>query len=470
MTDLGSPVRPHNDGRTLLRYAVIVGLAVRLVILWHTSALGPKIIDEGQYTRLAKNMLAGNGFAWSAGAPTSVRPPLYPALLAALWTVTGAPSFQAVRVVQIALALLTTVLVYQLGARAFSPRVGRYAAAAVWLYPSLLFFNFLILTETLFVFLLVAHLLCAIVLLQQPRAWVAVLCGLSLGLAALTRSAVFTIPLLLCPMLVFALQDRLARRVGFALLVLAGYLIPVAPWAVRNTRLQGVVTIVDTMGGMNLRMGNYEYTPDDRMWDAVSLTGTRSWSAELRTELNGRSITEGQRDKWAQRKAIEFMLAHPGITVRRSLIKFADFWGLEREFMAGVENGLYDPPRWFAVLGAFLIAIAYAGVAICGATGIWLAPPAERRYHAVLLLPVVVVLGIHVIVFGHSRYHLPLIPILALYGAAWAAAPKRISWPSKRFEPLAAAAVSVTVLIGIWIQQIVVADLGRIRAWLDHVR
>ena len=37
------------------------------------------------------------------------------------------------------------------------------------------------------------------------------------------------------------------------------------------------VTIVDTMGGMNLRMGNYEYTPDDRMWDAVSLQGEKSW-------------------------------------------------------------------------------------------------------------------------------------------------------------------------------------------------
>ena len=28
-------------------------------------------------------------------------------------------------------------------------------------------------------------------------------------------------------------------------------------------------------------MGNYEHTPDDRMWDAVALTGEKNWSYAL---------------------------------------------------------------------------------------------------------------------------------------------------------------------------------------------
>ena len=40
------------------------------------------------------------------------RQPLYPALISGLWTVTGVGNFQAVRVVQMLLALLNTCLLY----------------------------------------------------------------------------------------------------------------------------------------------------------------------------------------------------------------------------------------------------------------------------------------------------------------------------------------------------------------------
>src|SRR5258708_29659999 len=98
------------------------------------------------------------------------------------------------------------------------------------------------------------------------------------------------------------------------------------------------------MGGINLRMGNYEYTPDDRMWDAVALTGEKSWVHGLSIDPPGQPVTEGMKEKWAERKAIEYMRAHPGVTARRALIKFADFWGLEREFMAGGLKGLHAAP------------------------------------------------------------------------------------------------------------------------------
>jgi hypothetical protein len=190
----------------------------------------------------------------------------------------------------------------------FGPTVGCYAAAVSWLYPSLVFFNFLILTETLFTLLFVAFVLCSVLLVQQPRASFAVMCGLALGLAALTRSVLWPLPLLLCPLLAVLIRAPLARRLALPALVLAGYALVVTPWAVRNTRLQGTLTIVDTMGGMNLRMGNYEFTPDDRMWDAVSLTGEKGWAAGLEADHVGQVVTEGVKEKWAQRKAIELGL------------------------------------------------------------------------------------------------------------------------------------------------------------------
>jgi hypothetical protein len=466
---INSPVQKQDRSRLVLSVALAVGLIVRIVILWNTSALAPQFQDEHDFIRLATNLAMGNGFV-SGHTLTSIRPPLYPAVVAGVWSISDRNKIQTIRLLQIALTLLTTGFVYQIGKRVYNLDVGRYAAALFWLYPSLIFFDFLILSETLFTFLLVAYVLCGIMLLQRPRAATAALCGLSLGLATLARSVLFPVPALLCPLLFFALDGPRARRAGLVALVLSGYMLAVVPWAVRNTRVQGVLTLVDTMGGMHLRMGNYEYTPTYRMWDTAHGKGPTSWMGTLQRELRGQSMTEGQRDAWARRKAFEYILAHPVTTMRRSLTKFADFWGLEREFMAAVSEGLFHPPTWFMWIATFAILLGYAFVATAGAAGIWLAPPSQLKFHFILLLPVLAIMGLHTIAFGHSRYHLPLVPILCIYGAALVF--ERLDLKRRRFmiPSVLAAAASVVVLLGIWIQQAAFADLTRIQLWLAHVK
>jgi 4-amino-4-deoxy-L-arabinose transferase-like glycosyltransferase len=117
-----------------------LGLVVRLAVLPATTSLGPRIADERQYHELARNLADGRGFAFEAG-PTSLRPPLYPAFVAAVWTVTGSRSLQWVRVGQIGLALATTVVVFLLGRELFGDRTGLVAAAIACFYPSLLVSN-----------------------------------------------------------------------------------------------------------------------------------------------------------------------------------------------------------------------------------------------------------------------------------------------------------------------------------------
>src|SRR5882757_7856772 len=106
MTRLSANFRRPGEGdrsRPVLMAALVVGLLIRLVILWQTPALDAKIIDEQQYSQIARSLVAGHGFAWGEGRPTSIRPPLYPAMLAGIWTVAGSENLQAVRVVQILL-------------------------------------------------------------------------------------------------------------------------------------------------------------------------------------------------------------------------------------------------------------------------------------------------------------------------------------------------------------------------------
>ncbi len=136
------------------------------------------------------------------------------------------------------------------------------------------------------------------------------------------------------------------RRWAAAAVLLAAHVAVLAPWAIRNSRLQGVPVIVDTLGGLNLHMGNYEYTPHERPWDAVSLSGPLNWAAELpASPPQGGAWTEGLKERWARERAVAFMRSNPILTIGRAAIKFGDFWALEREFVAGVQQGVFGEPR-----------------------------------------------------------------------------------------------------------------------------
>jgi 4-amino-4-deoxy-L-arabinose transferase-like glycosyltransferase len=449
----GSPRRV----RHLLAVILLTALALRLVILAMTPALGVGIVDEQHYHVLATSLVEGRGFA-SASGPTSLRPPLYPAFVAGLWELTGTRSLQLVRGMQALLGLATAVLVFALARRLYDERTGLYAAAITAFYPALVVSHSLLLTETLFTGLLTGAALAIVALLQRPRPAIALAGGLLLGLSALTRSVIWPFPLVLAPLVAALAPTTWSRRVACGALLLAGHALVLAPWAIRNTRLQGVPVVVDTMGGMNLRMGNYEYTPHDRIWDAVSLRGERSWIVGIPPHPpGGGEWTEGWKERWARSEALAFMREHPGLTAWRAAIKFGDFWALDRDFIAGVQQGLFRPPTWALLPTAAALTVAFPVVVGLAILGICLTRPADWRSHAVLLLLVLFVAALHSVVFGHPRYRLPLTPVLAVYagaalsGRAWLRL--REGW-RRALLPLALAGL----LAGIWTAQFVTRD------------
>jgi 4-amino-4-deoxy-L-arabinose transferase-like glycosyltransferase len=442
--------------------------AVRLAVVAAASGVGLEIQDERHYYALADNVLHGRGFALEGGQLTSLRPPLYPTFVAGVWSIAGSQSLTAVRLSSVFLSLGICVLTYHLGLALFNAGVARWALAGVAFYPSLLFADMLLLTEVLFTFLMLAAAVAWVSLLTTPRFTVAWAVGALVAAAALTRSVLWPFPLLLVPMTAWAVRGPVSKKLAVAAMLLVGYVVVMAPWAVRNTRLQGTFTLVDTMGGMNLRMGNYKDTPDDRMWAVVGLTGEKEWSYELHQERSdSRLMTEGQKEKWARNKAIEYMVQHPLVTLRRSAIRFADFWGLEREFVAGVRNGAYRVPVWMTVLVAIVIGVTYPATMVLAAVGAFVTPPKDVRGHVFLMSIVVVICGLHSLVFGHSRYHLPLVPILALYAAA---AITNRSFALTRLRTKAAwlpVFATVSILCVIWTRQILVADAARLGQLLN---
>jgi ABC-type phosphate transport system permease subunit len=151
------------------------------------------------------------------------------------------------------------------------------------------------------------------------------------------------------------------------------------------------------------------------------------------------------------------MLQHPVLTLWRSVIKFSDFWALDRDYAAGIQRGLFHPPMWAAILATAAMTIAFPlviGLAIMGAC---LAPPDDWRSHLLLILLVLFVTALHSVVFGHPRYRLPLMPVLSIYAGAAVATR---AWHRLREGwrvALAPAALAV-MLATIWTTQFFVRD------------
>ncbi|MCH7614792.1 MAG: hypothetical protein IH978_03495, partial [Nitrospinae bacterium] len=161
-------------------------------------------------------------------------------------------------------------------------------------------------------------------------------------------------------------------------------------------------------------------------------------------------------------------LEHPALTVKRSIAKFASFWGPERSILGGFRVGYYHPPQWFAVFASVVIILAYALVMVMACLGVFLSAPDDRRIHWLFLLIIFFVSGIHTLVFGHSRYHLPLIPFLILYAAS---AITQHSWQRLRegFRVAAAPIAACLALLAIWGREVLVVETERLRTFVDSL-
>jgi 4-amino-4-deoxy-L-arabinose transferase-like glycosyltransferase len=440
-----------------LALVMLAGLLVRLVLLWRFADVGLAVHDERDYDQLAVSILERGEFGFSPGELTSIRPPLYPVFLAGVYSVFGAQNYQAVRAVQIVLSLATTGMVYLLARRLYDQHVALAAAAIHCLYPSLIGATNLVLTETLFTLLVCAFLILVQRHVQAPSRWTLAAAGVVLGLAALTRSVLWLFPpFALLVLIATGPEKRLTQRFASAAALLVGFAITLAPWTIRNTQLQQTFVTVDVMGGRNVMMGNYEFTPAYRPWAAIEITGERAWHSMLARQSGGLAgKTQGQIDKLAMQQAFAYMLAHPGQTTLRSAAKLFHFWQLERELVAGAKQGIWGQFSTPAVvLLAAVVMGAYALTMLLGVFGAVLVPPRSAAMHTLLLVLVAFVTALHCVAFAHSRYHLPLVPIVIVYAAAAFVGRWQVlsQWRSWRF---AAAAAVAGILAASWIVDIV---------------
>ena len=256
--------------RSALLAIGLLALAVRVVL---ALAVSPATIDGDPafYDRAGAAVSEGEGWPRLSGAEhaTALHPPGWPYALGAAYAVTGADEpesrWRVGRLANAVFGAIAAGLLGLLGAALFTPMVGLIAAGLYAVYPPPAILGTALLSEPLFVALMLAALLAT---LRAGRAghqissasrpgrgggggwgWV-VAAGVLVGLAALTRPNGI---LLLLP-LAIALWSWRRAAVLAAVAVLT-----ILPWTIRNHAVMDAVVPVASNTGKTLA-GTYNPT------------------------------------------------------------------------------------------------------------------------------------------------------------------------------------------------------------------
>lgn len=272
----------RNGGRAglaVLAAILLLGLGLRAENAWQGRS---PVYDAAAYARVAANLERGEGFTIGPGAtqPATNYSPGLPLLTAGLYELSGGVHERFARLVLAAIGSLSVLFSYLIGRRLAGPWAGIVGAAAVAIYPALLEYQGMLMSEPLAASLLSAAVLSTLWASDPSGGWRGVwgvaparqhppaprqdpparwlVPGLLLGALALTRPEYLAIAVPVA-VVVFARggRDSWKRCLAQAAIVLAGLVLVVAPWTLRNAVAMGRFVPISTGGGQVLFAGSY---------------------------------------------------------------------------------------------------------------------------------------------------------------------------------------------------------------------
>ena len=387
---------------------LILAAAVRflLLLLWSPELSG----DALDYDRLARALLEGRGYVNARGMPTSLRPPLYPAFVAAGYAL-GGGAVQAVRFLQATLDLGTIALTFLIGRWLFGRGPGLLAALLISVNLGTVAATGRLLSETLFTFLLMAAVAMTVEWLRairEGRVQAAVALGIGTGVllgAGTLARGIFL--LYIVPLIVLAAWTLWVREPasdwtppapalrkttwGAVLAVPLTFLLVLTPWTLRNYRVHGALIPVTTQIGIMLYAS---YNPPKGIFgllprDAVSAAAEK--------------LSEPEASAVLARAAVDSISTSPGKALRLAALKVLYFWApLDWEILPFY--GAFNPTYAFiAIWSLFYVAVRLPAEN---------SPPAWPAW-----IPILYFFGMALLFHGSPRYRLPVEPLLALFAA-----------------------------------------------------
>jgi 4-amino-4-deoxy-L-arabinose transferase-like glycosyltransferase len=391
-----------------------VALAVRLLHLQQVVAHDPfydqPSVDSLIYVEWAKHLAAGD---W-LGNEAFFLSPLYGYLLGAVYALFG-PTNLVPLLLNAAFGAGTCAVTYTLACRLFDLRVGIAAAALACFYRMEIFYEGAPLVEALQTLLCALSVWAAVRALDAPSPGRFALAGALLGLAVLARQNV----LLFAPP--FALWAWLAlreRRLVLPTVYLGALALAIAPATLHNWLAARDLVLVNSTGGIVLYTGwnpeaNGVYMvpsvfPRALADDPVEQKDAYRALAEQRLGRTGLRASEVSR--YWRGEAEAWIAANPGRALALGLEKVRLFWNAFEAWDVRSVT-LAKPTSWVLrlplVTFGLLAPLALAGIALSLA-------------HWRALVPLYLALAVHfataVLFIALSRYRVPALSVLAVFG------------------------------------------------------
>lgn len=397
-----------------LAVLVLLALVARVVVVLATPHFSP-LEDSVAYDTDAVKLATTGTFPGSQetlhAGPTAFYPPFFPLVLAGLYKIVGVdPStrWEAARLLEAVLGAVVVGLVGLIAMRIWDRRVALVSAGIAAVFPSLVLIGSSILSESLFIPLVLAAVWAALVYRDVGRLRWAALAGVMLGCAALTRGngILMTVPigwLLWGPRPAWSWAAWRAPLLSLGIVV-----VMLVPWTVRNAeRFHRFVPIATETGYTLEGTFNAAVQQREQRWPAMWVMPQPLTQQLYRQDPHA---DEASISQTLTSDALAYIRRHPV-----SLLKTA-YWNTVRllDLTPSIERA-YAPferyPTWLAMLSVYafwlLLPLCIAGAASRSARR---APRALWACPAVLYLSTVWLLGM-------TRGRSPADPFLIMLAA-----------------------------------------------------
>ena len=216
---------------------LLVALGLRLVYSLLIVKTQPLLGDGLEFHNLAYSIADSHRYAQASFLtpdrvlPTADKPPLYPLVLA-LFTAVGGHGWIPHQIAGALIGTGTVAVTAFLARRVAGDAAGLVAGGLAAVYPMLIAADGSFRSESLYALLIVSTLLSAYALWDRPAVSPAIVCGVLIGLAALTRSEALVLLLLLVfPAALLAVAWR--RAALLTLTAAAAVVVVMSPWLIR---------------------------------------------------------------------------------------------------------------------------------------------------------------------------------------------------------------------------------------------
>jgi len=370
--------------------ALIIAAMVQII---GDITLAPKTFDSVEYLALSESLFHNRGYSASAGlngfhhfigeSPTRMRQPGYPVFLVLTYWALGRSTL-VVRIIQLVMLLGSLCLVESIAAISLRDSHWPISILIVACYFPWLWTSCLILSESLFIFLLsMSVYFIARALFTPQRLKSSLLAGMTLGLLALVRPIGLIVS---CFSLIpFLVRYGLKGGVRSWSVCAAATVLVLTPWSIRNLRSFGELTPISSESGYNL-------------WASSLQKNEPVWfdNPQFQEATRGAYYIDRNASERFQRLAWRNFSKSPISLMKQGIARSVSAW-----FRFPGSGNFSD------TMAARVLALIQGAVVTCAIVGLWNVP---RVALWLLLTPILAIIVMQPLTPPVTRYLLPVAP------------------------------------------------------------